>query len=95
VSESDSNDQAVAAKTVQDAVVLSVQGEHVALQDALVGLAAGSELCCQDSLIVVANAGTLSGDARVLVEGKSLVLAVAAGGVLFALAQVLLGRRKG
>jgi hypothetical protein len=94
VSESDSDGQAAAPETIQGAVVLSVQGERVSVRDSLVGLAAGSELCCQDSLIFVANAGTLSGETRVLVEGKSLLLAATVGAALFALARVLLRRSK-
>jgi hypothetical protein len=95
MSESNGNDQALSPTTVQDSVALSVQGQSVSVQDSLVGLVAGPEVCCRDSLIIVANAETLAGDTRVLVEGRSLVLAAATGAVLFAIARRLLRRRKG
>jgi hypothetical protein len=75
-------------------VALSVQGQHISVQDSLVGLVAGAQVRCRDSLIVVANAETLAGNARVLVEGKSLVLAAAIGAVLLAIARHLPRRRK-
>lgn len=81
--------------SLRDSLVgLSVRGENVSLRDSLVGLVVGPELSCQDSVIVVANAQTLSGDTTVLVEGRSLVLAAAAGAVLFAIALGFLRRRR-
>ena len=78
--------------TISDSVSLSVSGQGVSVQDSLVGVVVGSELRAQDSLIIVGIAKRISGDTKVLLEGRNLFLATVAGAALFAFVRHFLRR---
>jgi len=79
--------------TVHDSMLLSIRGQGVSVGDSLVGVVVGSEVHAQDSLVIVGVAKTIAGDARILVEGRSLLRAALVGTVLFAFIYRLLRRR--
>ena len=65
--------------TVTERVLLSASGQDISVADSLVGVVVGSQVHAVDSLIVVASARYISGDAKILFQGRSLFLATTAG----------------
>jgi hypothetical protein len=70
--------------TVTGSVLLSARGQDISAQDSLVGVVVGSQVHAVDSLILVASARYISGDAKILFQGRSLLLAAIAGTALAA-----------
>jgi hypothetical protein len=64
---------------VTERVLLSARGQDVSAADSLIGVVVGSQVHAKDSLILVASARYISGDAKILFQGRSLLLAAIAG----------------
>ena len=73
--------------------MLSVRGQDVSAEDSLMGVVAGSQVHAQDSLSLVAVAKDISEDAKILLEGRNLLLATITGAVLAAFIGRLLRHR--
>jgi hypothetical protein len=69
-------------------------GESATVSESLVGYLAAGEVSCEESLILVGNVGTLGGNARVLLEGKTAILAAIIEAVVIGLILSLLCRKK-
>ncbi|MBN1641227.1 MAG: hypothetical protein JXA09_08325 [Anaerolineae bacterium] len=93
---SESETTQIAQQTgVDESIALSVQGENVTVSESLVGYLVGGDVSCEESLILVGNVGTLSGNAHVLLDLKSAIVAAAVEGVVIGLIVGLLRRKKG
>ena len=79
--------------TVAGSVLLSARGQDISAQDSLVGVVVGSQVHATDSLILVASARYISGDAKILFQGRSLFLATVVGAALTASVCYLLRHR--
>ncbi len=79
--------------TMMERVLLSARCQDMSATDSLIGVVVGSQVHAVDSLIVVASARYISGDAKILFQGRSLFLATTAG-VALATAICYLLRRK-
>ncbi len=74
-------------------ILLSARGQDVSATDSLIGVVVGSQVHAEDSLILVASARYISGDAKILFQGRRLLLATIAGVALVAAVCYLLRRR--
>jgi hypothetical protein len=79
--------------TVTERILLSARGQDISATDSLVGVVVGSQVHAKDSLIVIASARYISGDAKILFQGRSLLLATLAGTALVASVCYLLRRK--
>jgi hypothetical protein len=69
----------IPSSTVTERVLLSARGQDISAADSLIGVVVGSQVHAEDSLILVASARYISGDAKILFQGRSLLLATVAG----------------
>jgi hypothetical protein len=65
-------------------VLFSARGQEISAADSLIGVVVGSQVHAEDSLILVASARYISGDAKILFQGRSLLLAAVASVALAA-----------
>jgi len=72
------------SSTVTERVLLSARGQDISATDSLIGVVVGSQVHAKDTMIVVASARYISGDAKILFQGRSLLLATLAGTALVA-----------
>ncbi len=79
--------------TVTERMLLSARCQDMSAKDSLIGVVVGSQVHAEDSLIVVASARYISGDAKILFQGRSLLLATLAGTALVASVCYLLRSR--
>ena len=63
--------------TVTERILLSARGQDISATDSLVGVVVGSQVHAKDSLIVIASARYISGDAKILFQGRSLLAGTA------------------
>ena len=82
------------SSTVTERILLSARGQDISATDSLIGVVVGSQVHAEDSLILIASARYISGDAKILFQGRSLLLATLAGTALVASVCYLL-RHKG
>ena len=78
---------------VTERILLSARGQDISASDSLIGVVVGSQVHAEDSLIIVASARYISGDAKILFQGRSLFLATLAGTALIASVCYLLRRK--
>ncbi len=81
------------SSTVMEHALLSARCQDMSATDSLIGIVVGSQVHAKDSLIVVASARYISGDAKILFQGRSLFLATLAGTALVASVCYLLRRK--
>ncbi len=81
------------SSTVTERVLLSARGQDISAADSFIGVVVGSQVHTEDSLIVVASARYISGDAKILFQGRGLLLATLAGTALVASVCYLLRRK--
>ena len=72
------------SSTVKDSALLSVRGQDISAANSMIGVVVGSQVHAKDTMIVVASARYISGDAKILFQGRSLLLATLAGTALVA-----------
>ena len=81
------------SSTVKDSVLFSVKGQDISAANSMIGVVVGSQVHAKDSMIVVASARYISGDAKILFQGRSLALATVVGAALTASVCYLLRHR--
>jgi hypothetical protein len=79
--------------TMTERILLSARGQDISVDDSLVGVVVGSQVHAKDSLIVIASAHYISGDAKILFQGRSFLLATLVGTALVASVCYLLRRK--
>jgi hypothetical protein len=67
------------SSTMTERVLLSASGQDISVADSMIGVVVGSQVHAEDSLILVASARYISGDAKILLQGRSLFLTMIAG----------------
>ncbi len=78
---------------VTERLLLSARCQDMSAKDSMIGVVVGSQVHAVDSLIVVASARYISGDAKILFQWRSLLLATLAGTGLVASICYLLRRK--
>ena len=81
------------SSTMTERILLSARGQDISATDSLIGVVVGSQVHATDSLILVASARYISGDAKILFQGRSLFLATFVGTALVASVCYLLRRK--
>ena len=78
---------------MMERALLSARCQDMTATDSLIGVVVGSQVHATDSLILVASARYISGDAKILFQGRSLFLATFVGTALVASVCYLLRRK--
>jgi len=81
------------SSTMTERILLSARGQDISATDSFIGVVIGSQVHAKDTMIVVASARYISGDAKILFQGRSLLLATLAGTALVASVCHLLRRK--